>query len=127
MPHVAAGTICLGQAKEIRAVLSEFGADPEEVIAEAGLDPRPALGALAHLCAERTGCPHFGLLVGQSADEIRYGIARQLLFDTDLPLVQISAALDFSEAAAFTRAFRRWSGAAPSTWRATRVELRRPG
>ena len=62
------------------------------------------------------------------ADEIRYGIARQLLVDTDLPVVQISAALDFSEAAAFTRAFRRWSGAAPSTWRATRrVELRRPG
>ena len=52
------------------------------------------------------------------ADEIRYMVARQLLADTDLQLVQISAALDFSEPAAFTRAFRRWSGVAPSTWRA---------
>lgn len=52
------------------------------------------------------------------ADEVRFGIARQLLEDTDLPLVEISAALDFSEPAAFTRAFRRWSGATPSDWRA---------
>ena len=52
------------------------------------------------------------------ADEMRYMIARQLLADTDLSMVQISAALDFSEPEAFTRAFRRWSGVAPSTWRA---------
>lgn len=52
------------------------------------------------------------------ADEIRFGIACQLLEDTDLRLVEIAAALHFSEPAAFTRAFRRWSGAAPSAWRA---------
>lgn len=52
------------------------------------------------------------------ADEVRFGIARQLLEDTDLPLVEIAAALDFSEPAAFTRAFHRWSAAAPSVWRA---------
>jgi len=52
------------------------------------------------------------------ADEVRFGIARQLLEDTDLPLVEIAAALDFSEPAAFTRAFHRWSGSTPSAWRA---------
>ena len=31
---------------------------------------------------------------------------------------QIAAALGYSEASAFTRAFRRWSGQTPTTWRA---------
>lgn len=51
------------------------------------------------------------------ANEIRYEIARQLLEDTDVPLGQIAAALGYSEASAFTRAFRRWSGQTPTGWR----------
>ena len=50
-------------------------------------------------------------------NEIRFEIARQLLTDTRVPLAQIAAALGYSEASAFTRAFRRWSGQAPTTWR----------
>jgi AraC-like DNA-binding protein len=52
-------------------------------------------------------------------DEVRFAVARQLLSDTDIPLAQVSAALSFSEAAAFTRAFARWSGKSPSRFRAT--------
>ena len=51
------------------------------------------------------------------ADEVRFGVARQLVADTNIPLAQISAALDFSEPAAFTRAFQRWSGVSPSLLR----------
>jgi AraC-like DNA-binding protein len=51
------------------------------------------------------------------SNEIRFEIARQLLGDTDLPLGQIAAALDYSEASAFSRAFRRWSGETPKAWR----------
>ena len=54
------------------------------------------------------------------ADEVRFDIARQLLTETDITLAQVSAALDFSEPAAFTRAFRRWSGRTPSEWRTHR-------
>jgi AraC-like DNA-binding protein len=51
-------------------------------------------------------------------DEVRFEVARQLVSDTDLPLAQISAALNFSEPAAFTRAFQRWSGGvSPQRWR----------
>jgi AraC-like DNA-binding protein len=50
-------------------------------------------------------------------NEVRFEIARQLLTNTRLPLGQIAAALGYSEASAFTRAFRRWSGQAPSVWR----------
>lgn len=51
-------------------------------------------------------------------NEVRFEIARQMLKDTDLPLTQIAAALGYSEASAFTRAFRRWSGQVPTAWRA---------
>ena len=51
-------------------------------------------------------------------DELRFEVARQLVSDTELPLAQISAALNFSEPAAFTRAFQRWSGSiSPQRWR----------
>jgi AraC-like DNA-binding protein len=53
-------------------------------------------------------------------NEVRFEIARQLLSDTSLSFGQIAAVLDYSEASAFTRAFRRWSGQTPSAWRANR-------
>src|SRR4051812_47683781 len=59
-------------------------------------------------------------------NEIRLEIARQLLSDTELPLSEIAAAPGYSEASAFTRAFRRWSGrrrpgGEPSTEAETRL------
>ena len=61
-------------------------------------------------------------------NEIRFEIARQLLEDTTMPLGEITAALGYSEASAFTRAFRRWSGQTPTTWRSDgRFSDRRTG
>jgi AraC-like DNA-binding protein len=48
----------------------------------------------------------------------RYEIARQMLRDTQLPIADIAAALDYADSAAFSRAFRRWSGVSPTAWRA---------
>jgi AraC-like DNA-binding protein len=53
-------------------------------------------------------------------DEGRYAIARHLLENTRMSMGQISAVLDYSDASAFTRAFRRWAGVAPMTWRLER-------
>lgn len=50
-------------------------------------------------------------------DDSRYDIARQLLRDTRIPVLEIASALDYADAAAFTRAFRRWSGTTPAAWR----------
>jgi AraC-like DNA-binding protein len=51
-------------------------------------------------------------------NELRFEIARQLLADTNLSFGAVAAVLDYSEASAFTRAFRRWSGQTPTAWRA---------
>ncbi|GEP03411.1 helix-turn-helix domain-containing protein [Methylobacterium oxalidis] len=53
----------------------------------------------------------------QLVNEAQFGIAKRLLADTTMTMGQISVALAFSEPAAFTHAFRRWSGVTPSEWR----------
>jgi AraC-like DNA-binding protein len=54
-------------------------------------------------------------------DEARFEMARQLLAQIGIPLSQVAAALGYSEASAFTRAFRRWSGQTPTAWRANQI------
>jgi AraC-like DNA-binding protein len=50
-------------------------------------------------------------------DEVRFECARQLLEATRIPLDEIATSLGYSTACAFSRAFRRWSGAPPSRHR----------
>ena len=52
------------------------------------------------------------------ADEARFEIAKHMLANTTMDVGQIATALDYAEASAFTRAFRRWSGTTPAAWRA---------
>jgi AraC-like DNA-binding protein len=63
---------------------------------------------------EAFGC-NFKTLV----EETRLEIAREMLQNTSLDVSHISASLDYSDARAFTRAFRRWTGTTPAVWRAT--------
>jgi AraC-like DNA-binding protein len=49
--------------------------------------------------------------------EIRYEAARHLLADTNLPIRQIAGILGYSDVTALTRAFHRWSGRSPASWR----------
>lgn len=53
----------------------------------------------------------------QLADEGRFEIARQMLKDSTMAVSSIASMLDYERASAFTRAFRRWSGATPTQWR----------
>jgi len=50
-------------------------------------------------------------------DETRYDLAQKLLRNSRAPLVEIASALNYGNPSAFTRAFQRWSGEAPSAWR----------
>lgn len=49
--------------------------------------------------------------------EVRFQIARQLLAETDLPFTDVAATVNYTDASAFSRAFRTWSGMTPSAWR----------
>ncbi len=59
-----------------------------------------------------------GITFKQLLDETRFEIAQQLLRDTRMPMVDIAVTLNYADTSAFTRAFRRWSGATPAAWRA---------
>src|SRR5689334_14571015 len=72
---IVGGVLRLGVATEIPAILAELGAEPAPILHHAGLDPYlfedgdhhipyATLGRLMALCAAKTNCPHFGLLVG---------------------------------------------------------------
>jgi len=52
------------------------------------------------------------------AMETRYEIARQLLEDTRMAITEIAGVLEYADASAFTRAFRRWTNLSPAAWRA---------
>ena len=52
-------------------------------------------------------------------DEIRYGLAKEYLANTRLPMDEIANLLGYTEPGNFSHAFRRWSGASPSAWRQT--------
>lgn len=50
-------------------------------------------------------------------DEIRYGLAREYLANTQLPMDEVSRLLGYTESGNFSHAFRRWSGMSPTAWR----------
>ena len=58
-----------------------------------------------------------GISFRKLADEVSFEISRQLLEDSDKEIVQIASLLGYSNASAFTRAFRRWSSTTPAVWR----------
>ncbi len=51
-------------------------------------------------------------------EEVHFEVARQLLTDSEMPTSEIAATLCYSDASAFTRAFRRWTNLPPAAWRA---------
>ena len=54
-------------------------------------------------------------------DEVRYGLAREYLENTRLPMEEIATLLGYTESGNFSHAFRRWSGQSPRGWRLQRV------
>jgi hypothetical protein len=79
-----AGMAYMGPIADVPSVLAQLGADVEEVFAEAAVDlslcehrnnqiSALAVERLLLLCADRTMCPHFGLLVGQRANVVSLG------------------------------------------------------
>jgi AraC-like DNA-binding protein len=60
----------------------------------------------------------YGVGFRELVDECRYEVAREMLANSGLDVSHIAAMLDYADASAFTRAFKRWSGITPARWRA---------
>ena len=93
-PRPPSGSILPGVAGEIASVLRELGADPAPVFRAAGLDPAMStdpnaiipLGAFCALIARSgacTGCPHFGLLLGQRVQLPALGLVGSLMLHSE--------------------------------------------
>jgi AraC-like DNA-binding protein len=97
--------------QRVREVLSNHLAEP------------PGLEALAQQmhCSPRTLRRHLqelGTHYQELLDELLFERAKALLGQEDWPICRIAEELGFSESASFRHAFQRWSGVAPSRFRA---------
>jgi AraC-like DNA-binding protein len=58
-----------------------------------------------------------GVRFSDVLEEQRFLAARRLLADGDRKVIEVAAALGYSDSANFTRAFRRWAGLSPQAFR----------
>jgi AraC-like DNA-binding protein len=58
-----------------------------------------------------------GLGFGRLVDEARFQAASRLLRDPAVRIIDVSVELGYTDAANFTRAFRRWAGVSPLAFR----------
>jgi AraC-like DNA-binding protein len=101
----------------------------EDIVARLKRALRPLIGyreCKVDLIAERLGMPTrtlnrrleaMGTTFRDLRDETRLEAAQQQLRQTPKPADEVAETLGFSDASAFTRAFRRRFGMAPATWR----------
>ncbi len=105
------------------------GAEPSQldriraIIAEELQTGMPALERVAKRLAtsERTlrrRLESEGTSFRELLDETRAELARTYVADNRMPLSEVAFLLGFSEPSAFHRAFKRWTNATPSAWRA---------
>jgi len=104
-------TIAERVRRQLRANLPKRWLTEEEVAAQLMMSPRVLRMRLADHGA------NFRAIV----EELRFETARQFLSTSRLDFNNIALLLGYSEASAFSRAFRRWSGKAPSEWRAAQA------
>lgn len=100
----------------------DFAARVRALLASRDLAERPSAPAIASALGlhprtlnrllGRTGTG-FNRMLGDA----RYETAQRMLRDPGIPVVSIAWSLGYTDASAFSRAFRRWSGMTPSDWR----------
>ncbi len=116
------GFVHIDDVRAIQVVLAELGAEFGSLVVEAGLDPQivdgrttfvpfTAIGRLIALAADRTHCPHLGLLVGERVTLASQWLLGSLLCNCDT----VGDALRALELICAYRTGAAWSGWAFST------------
>jgi AraC-like DNA-binding protein len=91
-----------------------------ESLLRSGACPPLAEAARALACRPRTVQARLaaeGTCYREVVDEVRRTLAEQHLLDRDLTLAEVAFVVGFADQAAFTNAFRRWTGATPGAFR----------
>jgi AraC-like DNA-binding protein len=91
----------------LRSLLQDGYPDIDLAAEMAGMSPR----SLQRRLAEND------LSYSHLVEKVRFEIAVDLLQNTEIKLIEISAELGYTDAANFTRAFRRWTGVSPRDFR----------
>lgn len=118
------------QALAGRAAPTRFLGDVKARIA-AGLDAAPPeIGALAAQLrmSRRTlqrRLADEGVSFRQLVDDVRRDRALELVADAGRPLGEVAFQLGYAELSPFLRAFRRWTGTTPASWRTRSPEVAR--
>jgi AraC-like DNA-binding protein len=91
----------------------------------AGLPQATSIDAIADLlrmspCTLQRRLGELGTQFSDILDGVRADEARTALTTTGLPLAEIAWRLGYADLAAFSRAFKRWTGQSPGQFRATR-------
>ena len=60
---------------------------------------------------------HLARTLARRGDDVRESLARQYLAERSLPIAEIAFLLDFADERAFRRAFQRWTGSSPASFR----------
>jgi AraC-like DNA-binding protein len=63
-----------------------------------------------------------GLIYSKLVDQVRFEKAIQLLSEPTIAMVEIASDLGYTDPANFTRAFRRWTGVSPRTFRCQQMQ-----
>lgn len=105
-----------GYVRAVVVTLLRGGHPDMRLIADlVGMGPRTLQRRLAHA----------GVSYTRLVAEARFDLAVRLLEDRRMKLIDVALELGYSDPAHFTRAFHRWTGAAPRAFR--RLQLRDPG
>ena len=90
-----------------------FGLSSKDLVAPMLISPRTLNRRLAGM----------GTNLREIVGQVRFEASKQLLRDTTLSVTEIGSALGYSEAPAFVRAFQRWSGTSPGSWRSSHARI----
>ena len=88
------------------------------VLGECSMDSVAAIFGVHRRTLDRRLQRH-GTLYSEILESVQSDFACQLLRDTEMPVQQIAQSLQFSSAANFATAFRRWTGVTPTRYRLT--------
>lgn len=99
-------------SEQVAAILDkpgQSGSSLQQVAAELTISPRTLQRKLVDEC---------DISFRELRDEARLREAQRLLLKTKVPVSRIAYQLGYAEVASFSNAFRRWTGATPTTFRA---------